>query len=265
MASNYYVKVANLSEKTEEPELRDFFAFCGKIESIDFNKNGDSTVYFEKPSAVSTALMLNDGTLDGAKLLVTADQEHPDEDHESPQAEGEPIAQEDKPRAGIAAEYLAKGYTLSDQILDRAIKLDQERGISKRFLSYFQSLDSTIGAKTLGPEKTVSGKVQETLTSATERARAIDEQKGISTSLHDYYAKAVNSPIGQRVKSFYMTTNKQLKDIHEEARHIADSHKPAPGTTTGVAAEQPVPAPAAPPAATESTDTSTLPSQAPAA
>ena len=50
------------------------------------------------------------------------------------------------PPAVVAAEYLARGYTLSDQILQRAIELDQQHGISNRFLSYIQNLDTTLGA-----------------------------------------------------------------------------------------------------------------------
>ena len=45
----------------------------------------------------------------------------------------------------VAAEYLARGYTLSDQILQRAIELDQQHGISNRFLTYIQGLDTTLG------------------------------------------------------------------------------------------------------------------------
>lgn len=72
---------------------------------------------------------------------------HPDEeDSEANHATGAPLEQSDKPRAGskhppvsfnlqvakptcdrlVAAEYLAKGYKLSDNILQRAIHLDCE-------------------------------------------------------------------------------------------------------------------------------------------
>jgi len=40
-----------------------------------------------------------------------------------------------------------------------------------------------------------------------------------------YYAKAIASPLGQKVQSFYTTTSKQVMDIHEEARRIAEAHK----------------------------------------
>ena len=53
---------------------------------------------------------------------MTSDTVHEDEEHDG--HNGEHIDQSDKPRAGIAAEYLARGYTLSDQILQRAIELD---------------------------------------------------------------------------------------------------------------------------------------------
>lgn len=47
-----------------------------------------------------------------------------------------------------------------------------------------------------------------------------------------------------------MNTEKQLKDIHEEARRIADTHKVTSPPSSGAeptGAEQPVPAPAVAP------------------
>ena len=60
---------------------------------------------------------------------------------------------------------------LSDGILQRAIELDNQRGISKRFLSYFQSIDSTLGQKALGPDQKISAKVAEKLYQAQEQAK----------------------------------------------------------------------------------------------
>lgn len=103
----------------------------------------------------------------------------------------------------VAAEYLARGYKLSDDVLKHAIQLDgefnfvfvsssqsntfttAEKGISKRFLSYFQSLDSSIGAKALGPDQTITGKVTSTIQTATQHARTVDEQKGYSKTAGD--------------------------------------------------------------------------------
>ena len=63
--------------------------------------------------------------------------------------------------------------------------MDNEKGISNKFLAYIQSMDTTLGERALGKDKTISGKVQETLTQATAHARGIDEQKGITKQAGD--------------------------------------------------------------------------------
>jgi len=241
--STYDVDVANIAPETTEEHLKDFFTFCGKIATIDFKADAHTAVIrFEKPSAAKTALMLNGGTLDGAHLSVTSPTEHQDQESTETNHDS-PIDQTDKPRAGIAAEYLAKGYKLSDQILQRAIELDNQRGISKRFLGYIQSLDSSLGQKTLGPEKTISGMVAEKVTQAHAQAKSIDEQRGISSKASDYYSHALKSPFGQKVMAFYTTTSKQVFDIHEEARRIASGphsqHTQDTGISTGVGSAAP--------------------------
>ncbi|KIY61867.1 hypothetical protein CYLTODRAFT_494991 [Cylindrobasidium torrendii FP15055 ss-10] len=239
--STFTVNVKNIAPETTEAHLNDFFTFCGTITSIEYKQDAHAaTIHFEKPSAAKTALMLNGGSLDGATLDVTSDIAHADEP-EGEHKEGAPLEQSDKPRAAIAAEYLAKGYQLSDQILHRAIDLDNQQGISKRFLAYFHSIDATIGAKALGPDQKLSTKVQETVTSTATRAKTIDEQKGYTKTASEYYFKALSSPLGQKVKSFYTDTSKQLFDIHEEAKRLSEAKKAeaAPAEAT------PAPAPAA--------------------
>ncbi|PIL35165.1 hypothetical protein GSI_02954 [Ganoderma sinense ZZ0214-1] len=250
------IHVSDISATTTTTHLNDFFTFCGKINDIGYDEEKRTAkITFDKPSAAKTALMLHGGTLDGAHLSIVSDLP---EAHAGPEAKetehhpGAHIDQSDKPRAGsesvssptppysrgghlnralckVAAEYLAKGYTLSDQILQRAIELDQQHGISGRFLTYIQGLDTTLGAKVLGPEQTISGKAQETFRGAQQQARAVDEQRGISKTATDYYTKALASPFGQKVKAFYTTTSKQVLDIHEEARRIHETHKTSQG------------------------------------
>jgi len=234
----------NISATTTKDHLHDFFTFCGTITSIDYNEVAHTAnIHFEKPSAAKTALMLNGGTLDGSALNVTSEIVHPDHDDDHTVHDGT-VRQEDKPRAGIAAEYLSKGYVLSDGILQRAIDLDTKHGISTHFLSYFNSIDQTVGSKVLGENKTISGKVTELAGQGYGQAKAIDEHRGISKHAGDYYSKAVASPFGQKVVSFYTTTTKQVLDIHEEARRIADSSKPT-ATATVAPVEPPTTAPPA--------------------
>ncbi|KAL6300109.1 hypothetical protein BKA93DRAFT_752959 [Sparassis latifolia] len=254
--STHAVQVSNISPATTKEHLEDFFSFCGRIASIEYTESSNiATIHFEKPSAAKTALMLNGGTLDNSHLTVTSEVEHVDEKVTTHDGKYE---QSDKPRAGIAAEYLARGYTLSDQILQRAIEIDRQQGISSRFLSYIQSLDAKLGARALGPEQTISGKVQETLAHATQQARAVDEQKGITKQAGDYYARALAMPLGQKVKEFYTTTSKQIYDIHEEARRIADTHKAAEvGAPTAASTGPTAPAPSSGSAGTSGAEVDT--------
>jgi len=238
------VDVSGFSHFTTQEELHDFFSFCGKIKSIEL-KGGEgkpetAVVTFEKHSAAHTALMLNGGHLGGSTLAVTSDVEHAD--HHDAEEHHPHIEQSDKPRAGIAAEYLAKGYKLSDHILQRAIEIDNKQGISKKFLSFISDLDKSAGQRALGPDQTVSGRVQSTLREAHTRAKSIDEQKGYLKKVQGYYARALSSPLGQSVLSFYTSTSKQVRDIHEEAVRIKQ-HKATPP------ASPPAPTPVTPPSA----------------
>jgi len=214
-----------------------------KIDLDETSPAKTAVIHFEKLSAAKTALMLNGSILDGSPLAVHSETMHRDdseEDSGTSRAPGAPLEQSDKPRAGIAAEYLSKGYKLSDQILQRAIQLDAEKGISQRFLNYFQSLDSSIGARALGPDRTITGKVTSTIQTATQHAKTVDEQKGYSKVAGDHYTRALTSPLGQRVRAFYTSTSKEIFHIHEEARRIADEHKassqthPTGSTSAGV-------------------------------
>ena len=62
-----------------------------------------------------------------------------------------------------------------------------KHGISKSFLSFMSGLDKSVGQKTLGPEQTVSGKIQSTLKEAHTRVKSVDEQKGYSKVAREVY------------------------------------------------------------------------------
>lgn len=99
---------------------------------------------------------------------------------------------------------------------------------------------------------------------ATDRAKGLDEKYNISNQattgwrgLTSYFEKALGTPTGQKVRDFYAQTDKQVRDIHTEARRLADlkSGKTAEGgaapTTTEAAPTEAAPAEAASGVATE--------------
>ena len=144
-----------------------------------------------------------------------ADHSADDKDHD--------ITQEDKPRSRILAEYLAHGYVISDTAIQRAISLDNKHGLSNRFTSALSNFDSKY--------------------KASDKARSVDESYGITakasgalTGLDSYFEKAMGTPTGQRVRQFYTQGDKQVREVHAEARRLADmkagknSTVPVPGT-----------------------------------
>jgi len=220
--------------KTTEKDLEEFFGFCGTIKSIHYEqKKGEARIVFEKHAAAQTSLMLEDGTLKDSVTPLHIQAEFKDESAEASTSHSgghdTPIDQTEKPKAAIVAEYLANAYVLKDHILERAIRIDKQQGISARFLSYLKSADSIVGSKVLGPDQTVSEKVTSTVsnvaTTATAQAKKIDEQRGISTVTQEYFSKALASPWGRKVFDFYSTTTKQVQDIHEEANRIREHKK----------------------------------------
>jgi hypothetical protein len=119
------------------------------------------------------------------------------------------IEQEDKPRSRIIAEYLAQGYTISDNAIQQAIALDQKHGISQRFTAALQTFEQKLHAKDKAKELDQNLKLTD---------KATTGWRGISS----YFEKALDTPTGRKVRDFYMQSDKQVRDIHSEARRLAD-------------------------------------------
>jgi RNA recognition motif-containing protein len=219
MSAASTVHVKNISPKTSEQEVKDFFSFCGKIASIKITPEGDTqsaTVVFEKETAAKTALLLDNTQLGATQVQVTsATGVNADEgNHYATGAERDTdeISQEEKPRTRIIAEYLAHGYVIGDQATQRAIDLDQKHGVSSKFLQTLQQLDQKYHA--------------------TEKAKAVDQSYGVSqkansffSGLNSFYERAAGTETGQKVVNFYTQTSRQVQDIHAEARRLAHIKK----------------------------------------
>jgi len=227
MSTTIYVK--NIGPKTEDKEIKDFFSFCGKINSIDVTSEGETksaTVAFEKETAAKTALLLNHTKLGSHEISVTSNSTN-EHDNGAPTTNADrdtdEITQEEKPRARILAEYLASGYLVADTGLQRAIALDEKHGVTQRFLSTLQTLDQKVHA--------------------TDRAKTADQTYGITgraasllTGLSSYFEKATATPTGKKIVDFYTTSRREVEDIHQEARRLADLKKQEAGGSSYKAA-----------------------------
>jgi len=229
------VHVENISSQTSEKEVRDFFSFCGKISSLSVTPTAtaqSATVTFEKETAAKTALLLDNTQLGSAQVSVTSAKSideiaagHVTTEDALKEKEDHELEQEDKPRSRIVAEYLAHGYVISDNAIERAIALDKQHGISNRFTAALKQFDTKF--------------------KATEKAQVVDAKLGVSDkaatgwrSLNTYFEKAIGTPTGQKLRQFYETGNKQVIDVHNEARHLADIKKQTGGTGEKPSAEE---------------------------
>ncbi|EPS28821.1 hypothetical protein PDE_03767 [Penicillium oxalicum 114-2] len=225
------IHVSNISHATTEKEVRDFFSFCGKITSLSVTPTSSepeasksATVTFEKEAAAKTALLLDQTQLgstavhvEAAKSIGTLAQESAGAtDAES--KEEHHIPQEEKPRSRIFAEYLAHGYVVSDKALEKAIALDQQHGVSTKFQSYLTNLDQKLGATTRARDLDNNYKISD---------KAVSSFGGLAS----YFEKAIGTPSGQKLRDFYQKTEKQVLDIHAEARHLANLKQGKSGET----------------------------------
>ena len=148
---------------------------------------------------------------------------------EEPQ-DGDAITQEDKPRSRIIAEYLAHGYVISDKAIERSLAVDQQHGVSNRFMSALTNFNEKY--------------------KVSERTAQMDERYGVSNKaqqgwlgLSSYFDKAMGTPTGQRLRGFYEQGQKQVMDVHSEARHLASlkSGKPEDSVGDPLSSEKPNP------------------------
>lgn len=188
-----------------------------------------ATVTFEKETAAKTALLLDNTQLGPSQVHVSSASSIDDIASKAPQSpttgkdgNGHDIAQEDKPRSRIIAEYLAHGYTISDNAIHQAIALDNKHGFSARFTNALAQFDQKY--------------------KATDKAKSVDASYGVTDralqgwrGLNSYFEKALDTPTGQRVRSFYVQGDKQVRDIHNEARRLANlkTGKNEPETVAG--------------------------------
>jgi len=167
-------------------------------------------------SAAKTALLLDNTQLGSSQVQVSSAAGFDEltgskgaQQGDDSAAELDDIAQEDKPRSRIVAEYLAQGYVISDQAIQSALALDSKHGVSNRFTNALSNFDSKY--------------------KATEKAKNVDANYGITEKvqagwrgLNSYFEKALGTPTGQRLHAFYTQGDKQVRDVHAEARRLAD-------------------------------------------
>ncbi|CAG8530470.1 1874_t:CDS:2 [Scutellospora calospora] len=229
------VIVCQISPAASEKTVKDFFLFCGKIKEFELIKEESSDkqiayITFERETAAKTALMLTNAVIGDSQITVKPSDGPAGSDDEGQCDEG--IRQEDKPKTAIFAEILANGYTLQDTIIQKGIEFDEKFGISSRLAQYLQAiqeqrklLDSAVQSfdNKYHVYDTVTGKATE----IDNKFCVQDRVKNVASTIQDRANQALDTPPGKQLYEFYTSTTKQVADVHNEARRIANEKKAA--------------------------------------
>ncbi|KAG0211326.1 hypothetical protein BGX28_008149 [Mortierella sp. GBA30] len=228
------IHVTNISAAASEKTVKDFFLFCGKILEFDLQKEGDrqvALVLFERESAAKTACMLTNAMIVDSTITVKPyfEESAESEDH---------AAQENKPKVTILAEILAAGYTLTDQIIEKGLEVDNKYGFVGRIQSYVEAAKKQ--AQTLDEKYQVTAK-------ATELDHKYHVQDRVNAAVGqgiDYSHQVIQTAPGQKVAGVASQVKEQIAAVHYEARRIADEKKAKVSHASSSTAEAPAAAPA---------------------
>ena len=238
------VIASNIPATVSKEKLSEFFSFAGKIDSVTpvSGSTGQLPSYkiaFASEKALQTALLLNGAELDGNPITVekssseslpeykdvvsNKEVDSAEKATHTGDEEYDDVPQEEKPKYAIMAQLLASGYAVSDQLIDKAIATDKDKGYSNKFLSFLDKLDSKY-VHSKEPESTTSQSVQTASDKLTLWSNAFNKSS-YKQKLDHYYISAANSKYGKLVHNFYKSLAKDALDVHEEARRLADLKK----------------------------------------
>lgn len=262
------VTVSHVSTGVSPAQLKEFFAFCGVIRLVDALGKDESgynkfQVNFELEKALSTAMLLNDAELDLVAISVKEEnppsyaglsekkevagdnkiqtlepQDKTDAATITGDSEYDDILQEEKPKLAILAQLLALGYSLSDDLISRAVRFDNEKGYTSKFKSFLTDLDQKyVGSQEPGTH------ANRGINKALEQLNSLHQSfKGLSyhQKLQHYFEKAQASPYGARVAEFYKLLSKEVQDVHREATRLYELKKTDKNNTGAGAVDQPI-------------------------
>ncbi|KAF6013675.1 hypothetical protein HII12_001657 [Brettanomyces bruxellensis] len=203
---------SDIPVSTDESKIKEFFSFCGKVDTIDVISKSEKTksveVTFANQSAVSTATLLNGAELNGGTIHVKAKESSSEKSAPSGVTSAKndksdeiaAIPQEEKPKSTIAAEYLANGYVLSDNLIQKAIEFDKKHDLSSRFKSFLQDIDNKYHFQAKGQE--------------------VNAKLGKKT-LDDYLDKFKSGKYGSKLNEMYTNVATDVSQVHEHAKSIA--------------------------------------------
>ncbi len=217
------INVSHIPSSVTKDQISEFFSLSGKIDTVDYpvdittdataNDTHTAKVTFVSLEAVSSALLLDGAILGGSAISIVQS-----DSTTTATSTGEvgdagdqgDAPQEIKPKAAILAEYLSKGYVLSEQALEKGIEFDNKNGISIKFKAFLNSINDKY-------------KIEENLKQVDEKYKIQTNVKTKFNYFANYFENLIESnQTGLKIKKFYSDVVYDAALIHEEAKRLAE-------------------------------------------
>ncbi|KAI9249352.1 hypothetical protein EDC94DRAFT_624095 [Helicostylum pulchrum] len=213
-----YVIVKNISAQSSEKTVREFFLFCGKITEFELITDDDkehqvALIHFERDSAAKTATLLSNALIDDCHIVATPYFESSSEDKEIVE-DNSTTSQESKPKSRIAAEILANGYILQDQVVAKGLEYDAKYSFSSRLTGYFTTLTSNV--KSIDEKYRIWDKAVE----IDNKFKIQEKVQNAAVTAQSTATAALQSSTGQKVERMASQTFAQIAAVHFEAKQI---------------------------------------------
>ncbi|KAI9243355.1 hypothetical protein BDA99DRAFT_530538 [Phascolomyces articulosus] len=212
-----YVLVKNISLQSNENTVKEFFLFCGKIKEFELTKDDDgehqiALINFERESAAKTATLLSNALIDdchitAAPYFSSATPSSEEEASHTSEKEAEETSQEGKPKSRIAAEILANGYLLQDQIVAKGLEYDTKYGLSSRITGYLGMLQTNV--------RSIDDKYR-----IWDKAVELEQKYKIQEKVTNAAQTALQTQPGQKARGIAEQTFAQIAAVHMEATKI---------------------------------------------
>ncbi|KAI8070140.1 hypothetical protein BDF21DRAFT_366686 [Thamnidium elegans] len=214
-----YVIVKNISAQSSEKTVREFFLFCGKITEFelitdDDNEHQVALIHFERDSAAKTATLLSNALIDDCHIVATPYFESTTSEEKENVEDNSTSSQESKPKSRIAAEILANGYILQDQVVAKGLEYDAKYSFSSRLTGYFTTLTSNV--KSIDEKYRIWDKAVE----IDNKFKIQEKVQNAAVTAQSTATAALQSPTGQKVERIASQTFAQIAAVHFEAKQI---------------------------------------------
>ncbi|KAJ1663553.1 Protein vip1 [Coemansia sp. RSA 1813] len=230
-----YIQVEHIPLSADENTVRNFFGFCGNIETLELKKEMDGTqralIKFADTEAAKTSLFLTSAQINHESIRVSPlfpethppatppsySADHPgQETRQLPPHQQQPAAStsssgrnpivdanyEGKPALYVVHELLAAGYLVGEHVVSRASEFDSKYRVTGRTQEQARSLDRQY--------------------KFSNHLQSWDEKFNISKRAKDAYNKLQSHPVGQKVAFTVNEAYQSAMQLSQDARQIAE-------------------------------------------